>query len=497
MQHTERILGSARLSHSTEESVSIESQAEDIRAVARYRNATVVHIAVDDGVSGGLSPFARGGLGEWLAEPLLSTWDTLAVAKLDRLTRSLLDFAGLIRWAEDHGKNIVSRAENIDLSTPAGRMMAQIIILFAEFERGRMAERQMANKEHRRQNGAWGSGRAPFGYSKVRRGSLLYLAPHPVHADLWRQGADKLSAGITATAVGRWLGEATGMTWDASRVTRCYRSPVYRGYVTRQVPAGKDDSGKLVHKRHGAEIVTDADGREVTHDAPLITDEKWRELQAALDRGAVLRQNPAAVRELSGVVMCAECGDVLSYQQQSRESGSRYRHYGRSPETRKCRKGGMATLDAAVIEEEFRAQFLRVHGDRKMVRKVVEGEDLSHAIHELEDRRAEVEEQIATGSLPASSGTRIIVRIEHDLTDLRARHGQNVTYVELDITLAGEWERFTPAERNRFLRQRDVTVLVRKGDVRRRPWVYVEHGTLPTLEGLQRETDLGAGTVVA
>jgi DNA invertase Pin-like site-specific DNA recombinase len=469
--------------------VSIESQTEDIRAIARYRNATVVHVAVDDGVSGGLSPFSRGGLGEWLTDPLVGTWDTLAVSKLDRLTRSLLDFAGLIRWAEAHHKNIVSRAENIDLSTPAGRMMAQIVVLFAEFERARMAERQSANKEHRRQNGAWGSGRAPFGYAKVRRGNLLYLAPHPVHADLWEQGADKLTGGVTATAVGRWLSEATGMTWDASRVTRLYRNPVYAGYITRQKVTGKDASGKLVHARHEAEVVTDSDGRPVTHDAPLITGEKWRELQSALDRGSVTRQNPAAVRELSGVVMCAECGDVLSYQQQHREWGSRYRHYGRNPEARKCRKGGAATLDAAVIEAEFTEQFLAEHGERRMVRKVTEGEDLGHAIGELEERRADVEEQVAAGALTAASGSRILARIEADLAGLRARHGQSVRYEELDITLAGEWERFTPAERNRFLRARDVTVLARRGDAPRRPWVLTEHGELPTLEGLRRQSD--------
>jgi DNA invertase Pin-like site-specific DNA recombinase len=485
---TERILGPARLSHSTEESVSIESQAEDIRAVALYRNAAVVHIAVDDGVSGGLSPFDRGGLGEWLTGPLLSSWDTLAISKLDRLTRSLFDFAGLIRWAEAHHKNIVSRAESIDLSNAAGRVMANTIVNFAEFERGRMAERQLSNKELRRQNGAWGSGRAPFGYATVRRGNLLYLTPRPVHADLWKQGVDKIIAGATATAVGRWLGETTGMTWDATRVTRLYRDPVYRGYLTRQKVTGKDTSGKLVHARHGAEVVTDpADSSPVTHDAPLITPEKWRDLQSALDRGAVVRQNRAAVRELSGVVMCAECGDVLSYQQQHREWGSRYRHYGRSPEGRKCRKGGAATLDAAVIEAEFREQFLAEHGERRMVRKVTEGEDLSHAVQELEERRADVEEQVAAGALTAASGSRILARIESDLTGLRARHGQSVRYEQLDVTLAGEWDKYTRAQRNEFLRRHGVTVLARRGGAPRRPWVLVEHGDLPTLEGWARQ----------
>jgi len=86
-----------------------------------------------------VNPFRREDLGPWFDRP--DEWDGIIVHKPDRLTRSLLDFASLIIWCEDHGKTIISVSESIDLGTSAGRLMAKIIVLFAEFERERIGER--------------------------------------------------------------------------------------------------------------------------------------------------------------------------------------------------------------------------------------------------------------------------------------------------------------------------------------------------------------------
>ncbi len=66
MTSTERILGAARLSHSSDVSSSIATQRAGIASVAAYRNATVVHITEDTDISGGMSPFDRPSLGPWL-----------------------------------------------------------------------------------------------------------------------------------------------------------------------------------------------------------------------------------------------------------------------------------------------------------------------------------------------------------------------------------------------------------------------------------------------
>src|SRR5260370_4324754 len=83
MTSTERILGAARLSHSSDVSSSIATQRAGIASVAAYRNATVVHITEDTDISGGMSPFDRPSLGPWLSDPsLIAQWDVICVSKL-------------------------------------------------------------------------------------------------------------------------------------------------------------------------------------------------------------------------------------------------------------------------------------------------------------------------------------------------------------------------------------------------------------------------------
>lgn len=73
--------------------------------------------------------------------------DTLAVYKLDRLSRSLRDLLRLLESLEERGINFRSLTESIDTSTPAGRMFCHMLGAFAEFERAMIRERCAAGFE--------------------------------------------------------------------------------------------------------------------------------------------------------------------------------------------------------------------------------------------------------------------------------------------------------------------------------------------------------------
>lgn len=166
-----RILGGARLSHRTDESTSIERQTEQIQLTAKLRGDTVVHITEDTDVSGSVSPFVREGLGPWLTDPkLMCQWDTLVVAKVDRLTRSLRHFDDMVNWCDRNGKTLVSVSESLDLSTSTGRMFANLLAMFAQFERERMSERRKEAADKIRANGWWAGFRLPFGLRPVKVG---------------------------------------------------------------------------------------------------------------------------------------------------------------------------------------------------------------------------------------------------------------------------------------------------------------------------------------
>jgi site-specific DNA recombinase len=83
-----------RLSHETNESTSPKRQTEQTQGYCDLRGWDIAHVASNLDVSGGISPWERPDLGKWLTEPeLIARWDVLVVARLDRLTRSYVDFA--------------------------------------------------------------------------------------------------------------------------------------------------------------------------------------------------------------------------------------------------------------------------------------------------------------------------------------------------------------------------------------------------------------------
>lgn len=86
--------------------------------------------------------------------------DTVVVWKLDRLSRSLKDLLTILEKIEAAGATFLSLTESIDTSTPAGRMMMQIVGSFAEFERAMLRERTKNGLEAARKEGRVG-GRRP------------------------------------------------------------------------------------------------------------------------------------------------------------------------------------------------------------------------------------------------------------------------------------------------------------------------------------------------
>ncbi|SPX55309.1 DNA-invertase [Klebsiella pneumoniae] len=100
--------------------------------------------------------------------------DQVIVWKLDRLSRSLKDLLLTLEKIENTGADFRSITENIDTSTPAGRMMMQIVGSFAEFERAMLRERTKSGLAAARQDGRVGGRRpklAPNSKKRLSRSS--------------------------------------------------------------------------------------------------------------------------------------------------------------------------------------------------------------------------------------------------------------------------------------------------------------------------------------
>ena len=135
------LIGYVRVS-TGEQAVSgagLDAQRNMIEAACEGRGFTLSQVIEDAGVSG--KTLARPGLA--LALELVETRqaDGIMVAKLDRLSRSLLDFAALTERSRKHGWTLIALDLGVDTSTPQGEMMANVLATFAQFERRLIGQR--------------------------------------------------------------------------------------------------------------------------------------------------------------------------------------------------------------------------------------------------------------------------------------------------------------------------------------------------------------------
>jgi DNA invertase Pin-like site-specific DNA recombinase len=134
----------AYLRVSTEEQADsgagLDAQRAAIETAARARGWTITGWYVDAGASG-KSMDGRPQLAEALATVRAGDAAALVVAKLDRLSRSALDFARLMDDAKRRGWNLVALDLGIDLSTPAGKLIAGVMAQVAEWERDVIGQR--------------------------------------------------------------------------------------------------------------------------------------------------------------------------------------------------------------------------------------------------------------------------------------------------------------------------------------------------------------------
>jgi DNA invertase Pin-like site-specific DNA recombinase len=156
-----RVIGYPRVS--TEEQNSLPQQAARIRQYCDLYELALVEVIPDEGYSG--KTLDRPGLSRALALLDAGEADGLVVAKLDRLTRSVRDMARLIEshFDERSGRHLMSVAESIDTRTAAGKLVLNVLVSVAQWERETIVERTVGALEYRRSVGRR-TGNVPVGF---------------------------------------------------------------------------------------------------------------------------------------------------------------------------------------------------------------------------------------------------------------------------------------------------------------------------------------------
>jgi site-specific DNA recombinase len=162
--------------------------------------------------------------------------DVLLVYRVDRLTRSLRDLVTLLDDLDRAGVVFRSATEPFDTATAMGRMLVQMLGMFAQFERDTIIDRVIAGMERKAAAGKWKGGRRPFGYQVNSATSTL--VPDPAEAGVVRLAfdlytRDRHGARTIASALNdRGHRTTTGGTWSAHQVVRVLSNRVYLGELT-------------------------------------------------------------------------------------------------------------------------------------------------------------------------------------------------------------------------------------------------------------------------
>lgn len=143
----------------------------------------------------------------------------IVVYKLDRLTRSIADLDLLLRLVQKHDVALVSVTENLDTSTATGRMMVNIIGVFAQWEREQISERTIAALDVKRSRGEKLGGECPFGF--MVDGKML--VPNPGEVSVLESILSMRRAGASLTTICEKLNSAgtkprSGVKWHVSTI---------------------------------------------------------------------------------------------------------------------------------------------------------------------------------------------------------------------------------------------------------------------------------------
>ena len=241
--------------------------------------------------------------------------DTVVVYKVDRLTRSLADFAKIVEVFDGHGISFVSVTQQFNTTTSMGRLTLNMLLSFAQFEREVTGERIRDKIAASKKKGMWMGGPPPLGYDvrgrklvineveadEVRRLFDLYLNLGTVRR--LKEEADRL--GITTKRRRRNDGLMVGgRSFSRGNLYRLLSNPLYIGHVAHK--------GETYPGQHQA----------------IVEGETWDAVQAQLARNAVVRNaatNAKTPSLLAGLAF-DEAGERLC-PTHANKKGRRYRYY--------------------------------------------------------------------------------------------------------------------------------------------------------------------------
>lgn len=336
----------ARQSIERQDSVSIEAQIEQCKKC--IPNAEI-KVYKDVGFSG--KNIKRPQFEQMLKDIESGNVDFVVSYRLDRVSRSITDFANLLNMFEKYNVKYISATEQFDTSSPMGRAMIYIVMVFAQLERETIAGRIEDNYRYRAKYGYFMGGNTPFGYDSQRieiSGKKVSILVPNNGAVLLQKIFDSFLSGESVYSICRTLNNngyrtAKGSLWSAvaikrvlSNISPCpadesvYNYLLAKGYeITNPKEDFTGENGMCIffkNKNRHEETETEKQVAVIGLHKPVITSEQFIKAQQILTQKEPQHKKRSQKSFIAGLLKCAECGYSFGLKETQR-GGKEYAYY--------------------------------------------------------------------------------------------------------------------------------------------------------------------------
>lgn len=329
----------ARQSVNKKDSISIESQIEYCRSQISPENTEEIIVFQDKGYSG--KNINRPAFTEMTKLINAGSVSQVIVYKIDRISRSILDFAQIIELFEKNNVSFVSTQEKFDTSTPIGRAMLNIIMVFAQLERETIQQRITDNYYARGKKGMSLGGVAPYGLKKTKtqidgKTTGTYEPNEEQVNVLIRIYNDYLNPNTSLGKIAKALNEEkvpspSGGVWDSCKLSRIMRNPIYvkadpdifmyykgKGcIIENDIENFTGENGCYLYGKRNANErkYTNVTNHRLSiglHKG-IIDSETFLKCQKKMDNNKQIKNSGAALTSwLTGLTKCAFCGYAMT-----------------------------------------------------------------------------------------------------------------------------------------------------------------------------------------
>lgn len=345
---------------------SLEAQRDSAEAYIRsqqHEGWQLVQDRYDDGAYSG-GNMERPALKRLLEDIKSGTVQMVVVYKIDRLSRSLMDFATLAKIFEQNGASFTSVTEQFSTANAIGRLHLNMILSFAQFEREIAGERIRDKIAASKKKGMWMGGSPPMGYDSVDRKLVVNPAEAEIVQRIYKRyvelgslvhvACELREAGVkNKTFVSKRGTERQGKHLTTSVIYNILRNPLYIGKISHK--------GELYEGQHEAII-------------PLELWEKAQKKEDTSPRSPAGRPLSSPHQSmLNGLVHCGCCKCVMTHYYSRNRYGRVYRYFVSSAVKRGMKDYcAVGNVSAPELENMVMAQIRAIIRQPEMVTSIWE-----------------------------------------------------------------------------------------------------------------------------